>query len=125
MFIVLCSIYLIATVAVKSQTSDDSPSFKKILSDKPSFRTQSVLTSTGYYVNSPKEDFEASGAWNLPLTLDQMNGLIGGVAFGDGDRQSQRQLGYPPKFVTQDTSRPPTPDGNPGLASPPTPSHRL
>jgi hypothetical protein len=114
-FVVLWSICSIGAVAVKAQTSDDSPSFKKVLSDQPFFRTQSVLTLTGDYVNTPKEDFEASGAWNLPLTLDQMNGLIGGVAFGDGEQQGQWQLAYRRKLMTMDTSWQAIADANAGL----------
>ena len=113
--IVACFICLIVAAAVKAQTSDDTPSFKKVLSDQPFFRTQSVLTLTGDYVNSPKEDFEESGAWNLPLTLDQMNGLIGGVAFGDGEHQGQWQLAYRRKFMTMDTSWQAVADANAGL----------
>jgi hypothetical protein len=114
-FILPCFICLIVAMAVKAQTSDDSPSFRKVLSDQPFFRTQSVLTLTGDYVNTPKEDFEASGAWNLPLTLDQMNGLIGGIAFGDGEQQGQWQLAYRRKLMTTDSSWQAIADANAGL----------
>jgi hypothetical protein len=114
-FILPCFIYLIVAAAVKAQTSDDSSSFRKVFSDQPFFRTQSVLTLTGDYVNTPKEDFETSGAWNLPLTLDQMNGLIGGVAFGDGEQQGQWQLAYRRKLMTMDTSWQAIADANAGL----------
>ena len=70
---------------------------------------------SGDYVNTPKEDFEASGAWNLPLTLDQMDGLIAGVAFGDGDQQGQWQLAYRRKLMTVDTSWQPIADASSGL----------
>src|ERR1017187_4995177 len=103
-FILLCFICLIVVTAMKAQTSDDSPSFKKVLSDQPFFRTQSVLTLTGDYVNTPKENFLESGAYNLPLTLDQMDSLVAGVAFGDGEQQGQWQLAYRRKLATMDTS---------------------
>src|SRR5271170_2716367 len=91
---VAISACLVVAVPVKAQMSDTSPSFKTTLSDKPFFRTQSVLTLSGDYVNTPREDYLQSGAWNLPLTLDQMDGVVAGVAFGDGELQGQWQLAY-------------------------------
>src|ERR1017187_7227114 len=113
--IVASSICFIAAATVKAQTSDTSPALKTVLSDRPFFRTSIVLTLSGDYVNTPKEDFEASGAWNLPLTLDQMDGLIAGVAFGDGDQQGQWQLAYRRKLMTVDTSWQPIADASSGL----------
>src|SRR5580698_3309153 len=79
------SLWLVASaVSAKAQLiSDSSPSFRTTLSDKPFFNTPSVLTLSGDYVNSPREDFLQSGSYNLPLALDQMDGLVAGVAFGD------------------------------------------
>ena len=113
--IAACSICLIVAMAVKAQTSDDSPGYRRVLSDRPFFRTQSILTLSGDYVNTPKEDFEASGAWNLPLTLDQMDGVIAGVAFGDGEQQGQWQLAYRRKLMTVDTSWQAIADASAGL----------
>jgi hypothetical protein len=114
-FILPCFIGLIVAVTVKAQTSDDSPSFKKVLSDRPFFNTQNVLTLSGNYVNTPREDFLESGAWNLPLALDQMDGLVAGVAFGDGADQGQWQLAYHRKLMTMDTSWQAIADANSGL----------
>jgi hypothetical protein len=113
--IAVCSGCLIAAMAVRAQTADDSPALKKVLSDRPFFRTQSVLTLTGDYVNTPKEDFEMSGVWNQPLTLDQMDGLIAGVAFGDGEQQGQWQLAYRRRLMTMDTSWQAIADASSGL----------
>jgi hypothetical protein len=102
--IVASSICLLAAVTVKAQTSDTSPALKTVLSDRPFFHTPSVLTLTGDYVTTPKEDFEMLGVWTQPLTLDQMDGLIAGVAFGDGEQQGQWQLAYRRRLMTMDTS---------------------
>jgi hypothetical protein len=115
LLIVASSICFVAAATVKAQTSDTSPALKTVLSDRPFFRTSSVLTLSGDYVNTPKEDFEASGAWNLPLTLDQMDGLIAGVAFGDGEQQGQWQLAYRRKLMTMDTSWQAIADASSGL----------
>jgi hypothetical protein len=105
----------IVVVPIKAQTSDSSPSFKTALSDKPFFRTQSVLTLSGDYVNTPREDYLQSGSWNLPLALDQMDGVVAGVAFGDGELQGQWQLAYRRKLMTMDTSWQAIADANLGL----------
>jgi hypothetical protein len=102
--LVVGSICFVAASIVKAQTNETASAFKTMLSDRPFFRTQSVLTLSGDYVNTPKEDFEQLGVWNLPLTLDQMDGLIAGVAFGDGEQQGQWQLAYRRKLATMDTS---------------------
>lgn len=110
--ILACSVI---AVPAKAQMSDTSPSFKTALSDKPFFRTQSVLTLSGDYVNTPREDYLQSGAWNLPLALDQMDGVVAGVAFGDGELQGQWQLAYRRKLMTMDTSWQAIADANSGL----------
>ncbi len=114
-FITVCFICAIAAMAARAQSTDDSPALKKVLSDRPFFRTQSVLTLSGDYVNTPKEDFETSGVWTQPLTLDQMDGLIAGVAFGDGEQQGQWQLAYRRKLMTMDTSWQAIADASSGL----------
>jgi hypothetical protein len=113
--IVVCSGCLIAAIAGKAQTSDDSPGLKKVISDRPFFHTPSVLTLTGDYVNTPKEDFEMLGVWTQPLTLDQMDGLIAGVAFGNGEQQGQWQLAYRRRLMTMDTSWQAIADASSGL----------
>src|ERR1700693_3394413 len=100
--IVACSICFVATLAIKAQTDETTPAFKTTLSDKPFFRTQSVLTLSGDYVNTPREDYLQSGEWNLPLALDQIDGLVAGVAFGDGELQGQWQLAYYRKLMEMD-----------------------
>jgi len=102
--IAACFAYLVAAVTVRAQTNEVASAFRTMLSDRPFFRTQSVLTLSGDYVNTPQEDFEQLGVWNLPLTLDQMDGVIAGVAFGDGEQQGQWQLAYRRKLATIDTS---------------------
>jgi hypothetical protein len=114
-FLVASFTCFIAAATVRAQTSDTAPALKTVVSDRPFFHTPSVLTLSGDYVNTPKEDFEASGAWNLPLTLDQMDGLIAGVAFGDGDQQGQWQLAYRRRLMTMDTSWQAIADASSGL----------
>jgi hypothetical protein len=113
--IVACSICFVVAVSVKAQTNETGSAYKTMLSDRPFFRTQSVLTLSGDYVNTPKEDFEQLGVWNLPLTLDQMDGLIAGVAFGDGEQQGQWQLAYRRRLATMDTSWQAIADASSGL----------
>ncbi len=113
--IVVCSICFCAAASVKAQTNETSSVFKTTLSDRPFFRTQSILTLSGDYVNTPKEDFEQLGVWNLPLTLDQMDGLIAGIAFGEAEQQGQWQLAYRRKLATLDTSWGPIADASSGL----------
>ena len=109
------TICFVVAVTGNAQTNDAASGLKTVLSNRPFFRTQSVLTLSGDYVNTPKEDFEASGAWNVPLTLDQMDGLIAGVAFGDGEQQGQWQLAYRRKLMTMDTSWQAIADASSGL----------
>ena len=113
--IAVCFTCFAVAVSVKAQTNETASVYKTILSDRPFFRTQSVLTLSGDYVNTPKEDFEMLGVWNLPLTLDQMDGLIAGVAFGDGQQQGQWQLAYRRKLATLDTSWETIADASSGL----------
>lgn len=110
-----CFICFVAAAAIDAQTDDATPAFKTALSDKPFFRTQSVLTLSGDYVNTPREDYLQSGEWNLPLALDQMDGFVAGVAFGDGELQGQWQLAYHRKLMTMDTSWQAIADANSGL----------
>lgn len=98
------TICVVTALPIKAQLSDTSPSLRTVLSDKPFFNTPSVLTLTGDYVNSPREDFLQSGSYNLPLSLDQMDGLVGGVAFGDSAQRGQWQLAYSRKLMTMDSS---------------------
>jgi hypothetical protein len=105
----------IVAVSVKAQINETASAFRTMLSDRPFFSTQSVLTLSGDYVNTPQEDFEQLGVWNLPLSLDQMDGFIAGVAFGDGEQQGQWQLAYRRKLVTVDTSWQAIADVNSGL----------
>ena len=71
---------------------------RKLLSDRPFFGTESVLTLNGSYVNTPKEDYEQTGVWDvwdLPLSLDQMHGMIAEISFGGSDKQGQWQTHLP------------------------------
>ncbi len=98
------AICLVTTLPVKAQFNDSSPSLRTVLSDRPFFNTPSILTLTGDYVNTPQEDYLQSGSYNLPLSLDRMDGLVGGVAFGDAADRGQWQLAYSRKLMTMDSS---------------------
>src|ERR1035437_3519499 len=54
-------------------------------------------------------------ASDFALTLDQMDGVIAGVAFGDGEQQGQWQLAYRRKLMTTDTSWQAIADASSGL----------
>ena len=103
-FVAVVSISLVFAGVMNAQTNDSAPLWKQVLSDRPFFRTQSVLSLSGDYVNTPKEDYETVGKWNLPFTLDQMDGFIAGVTFGDGEKEGQWQLAYRRKLMTMDAS---------------------
>jgi hypothetical protein len=111
----VCAMCFIVAVSVKAQTNETGSAYRTMLSDRAFFRTQSVLTLSGDYVNTPQEDFEQLGEWNLPLMLDQMDGFIAGVAFGDGEQQGQWQVAYRRRLVTVDTSWQAVADANSGL----------
>jgi hypothetical protein len=81
----------------------DMSGLKKVLSDKPFFGTQNMLTLNGSYVNTPREDFLQTGKWNLPLTLDQMDGVIGELSFGEAEKQGEWQLTYRYRLMNTDT----------------------
>jgi len=111
-WMVTCSIGFTAAVGAFSQTFDFSSTdsvdqttaggLRRLLSDKPFFGTASVLTLNGSYVNTPKEDFEQTGTWTLPLSLDEMHGMIAEISFGDVNKQGQWQLTYRYKVMTMD-----------------------
>ena len=85
--------------------SDSQPTgLRAMLSDKPFFGTQSVLTLSGDYVNTPKEDYEMYGVWNQKFTLDQMNGVIAKVDFGDAKKQGEWQLSYRYRLLVTDSA---------------------
>ena len=84
-------------------SADQSPAVRKLLSNKPFFGTESMLTLNGSYVNTPKEDYEETGVWDvwtLPLALDEMHGMIAEISFGDTAKQGQWQLTYRQKVMT-------------------------
>lgn len=87
-------------------SAGQSPALRKVLSDTPFFGTQSLLTLNGSYVNSPTEDYQQTGVWNpwsLPLSLEDMRGMIAEISFGDATRRGQWQLSYRQKVMTMDT----------------------
>ena len=88
---------------------------RTLLSDKPFFGTQSVLTLSGDYVNTPKEDYETSGVWNQPFTLEQMNGVIAKVDFGEATKRGEWQLSYRYRLMVTDTTWQRIADYNGGL----------
>lgn len=90
-----------------------------MFSDKPFFGTQPSLTLNGSYVNTPKEDYEETGVWNvwtLPLSLDEMHGMIAEVSFGDTGKQGQWQLTYRRKMMTMDSEWQAIADSNSALS---------
>jgi hypothetical protein len=123
MLIVASSVCLIGALAATAQTnqasttSTDQPVvLKKTLSDKPFLGTQSVLTLGGDYVNTPKEDYESTGVWSMPLTLDQMHGIIAEIGFGEARKQGEWQLRYRRKLMTMDPTWQVLADASHGLS---------
>ncbi len=87
-------------------SADQSPALRKLFSDKPFFGTQSLLSLNGTYINTPKEDYEQTGVWDiwaLPLSLDDMHGMIAEISFGGSDKQGEWQLTYRQKMMTMDS----------------------
>ena len=112
LLIAAISIWLTGTLCATAQFSED-PSMdsadqptglRTVLSDKPFFGTQSVLTLSGDYINTPKEDFEMYGVWNQPFTLDQMNGVIAKLDFGEAKKQGEWQLSYRYRLMVTDNA---------------------
>jgi hypothetical protein len=93
-------------VGPADDSADQSPALRKLLSDRPFFGTQSLLTLNGTYINTPKEDYEQTGVWdvwNLPFSLEDMHGMIAEISFGEAARQGQWQLTYRQKVMTMDS----------------------
>jgi hypothetical protein len=117
------SIWFAATAAAVAQISeaapDDSdggqPGLRKLLSDRPFFGTQPVLSLGGNYINTPKEDFEETGTYSLPLSLDEMDGVIAEVTFGDAKKPGEWQLSYRYKVMAMDSDWQSIADANAGL----------
>jgi hypothetical protein len=103
------------TEPVPENSDSGQPGLRKSLSDRPFFGTQPVLSLGGDYVNTPREDFLETGMWNLPLSLDQMDGVIAEVAFGDARKQGEWQLSYHYKVMAMDSEWESIADSNAGL----------
>ena len=87
-------------------SADQSPALRKVFSDKPFFGTQRMLTLNGSYVNTPTENLQETGSWDvwsMPLSLDEMHGMIAEISFGGSDKQGQWQLTYRQKMMTMDS----------------------
>jgi hypothetical protein len=123
LLIVAGAIGLARPAVVTGQTNQDAlpgansteTGLKRTLFDKPIFGTQPVLTLSGDYVPTPKEDYEMFGVWEQPLTLDQIHGVVAKVAFGEARKQGEWQLAYTHKLMTMDRSWQAVADANPGL----------
>jgi hypothetical protein len=121
--IVAVAIGLATAAVAPGQTGQDAlPSsssteagVKMSLFDKPIFGTQPILTLSGDYVATPKEDYEMLGVGDQPLTMDQMYGVVGKVAFGDARKQGEWQLAYTHKLMTMDRSWQAIADSNTAL----------
>ena len=85
-------------------TSSQASALKKTLSEKPFLGTKSVLTLSGDYVNTPKEDYEMKGIWNTPLTLEEMHGMVAEIGFRDATKKGEWQFRFKRKLATMDTS---------------------
>jgi hypothetical protein len=100
-------------------SAGQSPALRKQLSDKPFFGTQSLLTLNGSYVNTPTENLQETGVWDvwsLPLSLEDMHGMIAEISFGDAARQGQWQLTYRQKVMTMDSEWKAIADSNSALS---------
>ena len=53
---------------------------------------------------TPKEDYEMTGMWNTPLTLEEMHGMVAEIGFGDATKKGEWQLRFKRKLATMDTS---------------------
>jgi hypothetical protein len=87
-------------------SAGQSPAVRKLVSDKPFFGTQSLLTLNGTYVNTPTENLQETGSWDvwaMPLSLEDMHGMVAEISFGDTVRQGQWQLMYRQKVMTMDS----------------------
>ena len=98
-----------------SDLTSQQAALSRVLSDRPFFGTRSVLTLSGDYVNTPKEDFEQLGKWTAPLTLDQMDGVIGEVAFGEAKKQGEWQLSLRYRLMAMDSEWRAIADSSAGL----------
>ena len=73
-------------------SAGQSPALRTMLSDRPFFGTQSLLTLNGTYVNTPMENYQQTGLWDkwdLPLSLEDMRGMITEISFGNAARRGQ------------------------------------
>jgi len=89
-----------------NDSADQTSGLKKVFSDKPFLGTQRALTLNGTYVNTPTENLQETGSWDvwsMPLSLDELHGMIAEVSFGDTARQGQWQLTYRQKLMTMDS----------------------
>jgi len=112
-----------APVPLVEPSADDSagqsPALRKVFSDTPFFGTQSLLTLNGSYVNTPTENLQTTGSWDvwdMPLSLEDMRGMIAEISFGDTARQGQWQLSYRQKVMTMDTEWQAIADSNSALS---------
>ena len=121
--VVASVIWLANTTAVTGQTNQNAltgtdgmeAGLKKTLSDKPIFGTHPVLALTGDYALTPKENYEMVGVWKQTMTLEEMNGVVAKVAFGELRKQGEWQLAYTHKLMTMDKSWQAIADSNPTL----------
>ncbi len=119
------SIWLAKADAVKAQAYEAAPplspdsdsGLSKSLSDRPILGTQPVLRFNGEYVNSPLEDYEMFGTWSTPLSLDQPNGLVTTLSFGEGRKPGQWQLAYKQRVMTFDNGWRTTSEVNPDVTA--------
>lgn len=111
------------TAVVTGQTNQDAVSgtentetgLKTKLLDKAFLGTQPVLTLSGDYVPTPKENYEMLGVWEEPLSLEQMHGVVAKLAFGEAQKQGEWQLSYTHRLMTIDRSWQAIADSNQGL----------
>jgi len=95
---------LAQTNATAALTASQAETLKKILSEEPILKTKRMLTLSGDYVNTPKEEYEITGIWSAPLTLEEMHGMVAEIGFGDATKKGEWQLRFKRKLATMDTS---------------------
>ncbi|HTS19797.1 MAG TPA: hypothetical protein VMP11_19630 [Verrucomicrobiae bacterium] len=103
----------------QDDSADQSAGLKKVFSDRPFFGTQRMLTLNGTYVNTPTENLQETGSWDMwamPLSLDELHGMIAEISFGDTSKQGEWQLTYRQKLMTLDSEWQAIADSNSALS---------
>jgi len=125
LMIAVGSVLLAGARIVEAQTNQiTSPSppatdsgLSTMLSQKQFLGTRPVLRLDGEYVNTPEEDYEMLGMWSSPVAMDQPNGLLAELYFGNAQKRGEWQLAYKRRLTTLDSSWEATADANPDFTA--------